>query len=63
MSENARKLTERPSFGYYDKPQPDGTVAWLDIVIPVLPVVRLGVLTDEAFYPDRVRSGRERLGE
>lgn len=26
------------------------------------PVYR-GVLTDEAFYPDAVRSGRERLGE
>lgn len=25
--------------------------------------IRLGVLTDEAFYPSRVCSGRERLGE
>lgn len=34
---------------------------WHDV--PVYPVVRLGVLTDEAFYPSRVCSGRERLGE
>lgn len=36
-------------------------LAWSDAPAPR--VVRLGVLTDEAFYPSRVCSGRERLGE